>query len=979
MRLISDQVNQQREAILAKVKEEFGIPITFTTMKASWAGLSLKISLSDVTIFDPEVPVGFMHIDNIKLYPVLTTILFEKEPRFKKLVLQGSRLMLGKNDKEGWSILGLEGEVLPATIDYNTIMALLAKQQSLEIENSEIIWRSSHFQIRQWLEGEFHWIKSKDIDWVFTGEQSLQIGENLILPHSDVTLSIGSNLKFANLSLNGDGFESHCHILPQGNIGPDLNCNTDLKNLDIKRIRSSYSPAKSDPPLLKWLFSALRHGKITEATVNVRGNLNALKTTGQIDFKDVYFLYTEGWPAIEAASGIIKLQPDTIPIQLTKGSILGVDIDMASAILTSLNKEVTSVVEIEGSMHATLKKGLEFLQQSPLKASVATFIEPLDPRGLMTLNLQLSIPLAVNDRVKVAGKIIAKDGEIQVPDSEFRLKQLHGIFSFTEQGIESSNTSAYLENEPLDLSVKTINIAKQEIVEVTARGTFNAELLKEKIQFPLVDKLQGQAFFNVAYQETLGLHQQSTRREWLITSDLQGISIELPVSLGKLAMESRPISIKVIDVKDRRKISVHLNDALDAKLEWVNSRGEYRLKQGNVVLGRGSSDWISTGNVLIDGKILSLNVNEWMNSFVLFESKRQFPAPPLEIKLFIEHLDLYGLSFGKVWLSTNFSKSPITWKFNGETVKGIFVRDPQHLNIDLESLNMTQINITTQAKSEFLKEQKRLPVTFRCGKFQYGNAIFGNVSFELVPKIYGYAIQDLLFKTAKSELYGQGEWHFLQGKPYTLLEGEITASDMGELFTEWGYPSAIKEANGYIDFQFEWPNHPYQFNLDFSRGNAKLKFEKGRIMGVKPGLGRIIGLLNLESIKRRLQLDFSDLLKQGFVFDTLTGRFEFQGGVAKTNKLLIAGPSASIELIGSADLRNKTLDLMMKVVPNLGVGLPIAAALAGGPAVGAGVWLFDKIAGAKINKITQHLYQINGTWEAPNIEDLGIKSQRASE
>ena len=63
MWLILERVNQHREKIIAKIKEEFGLPIAFDNIKTGWYGWSLEIFLQNVTIYDPSVPIAFVAID----------------------------------------------------------------------------------------------------------------------------------------------------------------------------------------------------------------------------------------------------------------------------------------------------------------------------------------------------------------------------------------------------------------------------------------------------------------------------------------------------------------------------------------------------------------------------------------------------------------------------------------------------------------------------------------------------------------------------------------------------------------------------------------------------------------------------------------------------------------------------------------------------------------------------------------------------
>ncbi len=105
-----------------------------------------------------------------------------------------------------------------------------------------------------------------------------------------------------------------------------------------------------------------------------------------------------------------------------------------------------------------------------------------------------------------------------------------------------------------------------------------------------------------------------------------------------------------------------------------------------------------------------------------------------------------------------------------------------------------------------------------------------------------------------------------------------------------------------------------------------------------------MGLLSLENLlTRRLQLDFSDVFKKGFVFDKLEANMIFKSGIVETDNLFIDGPAAKIKISGIANLSNKEIDLQMLVTPKVGNTLPIAASLAtGNPAIGVGVWVVDK-------------------------------------
>ncbi|WP_315982724.1 YhdP family protein [Aliamphritea spongicola] len=93
---------------------------------------------------------------------------------------------------------------------------------------------------------------------------------------------------------------------------------------------------------------------------------------------------------------------------------------------------------------------------------------------------------------------------------------------------------------------------------------------------------------------------------------------------------------------------------------------------------------------------------------------------------------------------------------------------------------------------------------------------------------------------------------------------------------------------------------------------------------------RIFGILNLNTIGRRLRLDFKDLFAKGVSFDVLKGRYRIENGIASSvEPLTLDGPSADVELKGDIDLVTETLNTEMQVTLPVTDNLPIAAALLG--------------------------------------------------
>ena len=995
MQVVLLKINQNRDAMVTKLKQEFGVPITFNNIEARWFGLSLGVVLKNVIVFDPTTPIGFVSIENIVLFPDISSLLFKNDPHLKKMVLQDLKLVIGWDDKNDVSILGLQGEVLPSGIDYKAFMALLSKLQRLVVDGAIIEWRGPSLQMKQSLSGKFDWVRAKTTDWQFVGTQQLQIRDGLSLPKSDFNIAASPNLKGVKLKLTGNGLFVTCDLgLFEGKKW-HADCKAEINQLNLTEMRAYYHPIKTDLPLLNWLYAAFPRGKIRKAKIGIRGPFDALKGFGEIHFKDMDCEYTPGWPKIEKARGLVTIESQRVLVSVSRGSIVGSPIQSMTALISPIGDLKKPVVVVEGVVESTLEKGLLFLQKSPLRESIAQQLEILNPRGLMHLNVKFEIPLE-SQPLKVEGAISVKNGKLDIPDRPLSLEQLNGAFQFSQTALNASNVIAQLGHLPITLNVNTTTIAKQKRLAVTASGILSSTFLQQQFPISFLQKLEGQSSFSLLFNKPLDSTaadlktvalKKASPISWSLTSDLEGMKINLPCFLGKTKNERVPMTLKIeSEIKGERKIALQLSKRFDAKLTTTGSRDNLSIKNGHVVLGGGDADWMSKSGLFLSGELEKFNVDEWFDFFDELKVKDQKTFPPLNIHLLIGRLEAYGLRFDKTWLSVNFAETPLKWHLDGSHVKGSFSasastqkEQSKRIEVDLRYLKIMSGNAALETKmSAQLASFAKVPVHFYCRDLQYDQASFGEVSFKLIPAVYGYQIQNLLLETPLSELSGNGEWHLGKESVYTVLHGKLKSVDMGKTLSGWNLLSAIRESSGVIQYQFRWPKHPFQFKLGIVDGSAELKFDKGRILGVNSGLGRIMSLLNLENIYRRLQLDFSDLVKKGFVFDTLKGNFQFQNGVAKTDKLSIDGPSAKITLAGVANMNTKAVDLEMAVTPHMGTGLPIAAAIAvGNPAIGAGLWIIDKLTGSKINKISRHYYHVTGTWESPSIAEGTTKSDNS--
>ena len=135
------------------------------------------------------------------------------------------------------------------------------------------------------------------------------------------------------------------------------------------------------------------------------------------------------------------------------------------------------------------------------------------------------------------------------------------------------------------------------------------------------------------------------------------------------------------------------------------------------------------------------------------------------------------------------------------------------------------------------------------------------------------------------------------------------------------------------------------------------------------GLLRLFGILNFNTLARRLTLDFSDLFKKGIVFDRLKGEYGIkQGIVTSAQPLTMEGPSANMSATGQVNLIERTFDQEVLLTLPLVSNTPLAAILLGAPQIAGALFIIDKLMGDELSKATAISYHLKGPWSEPEVE-----------
>jgi uncharacterized protein YhdP len=133
--------------------------------------------------------------------------------------------------------------------------------------------------------------------------------------------------------------------------------------------------------------------------------------------------------------------------------------------------------------------------------------------------------------------------------------------------------------------------------------------------------------------------------------------------------------------------------------------------------------------------------------------------------------------------------------------------------------------------------------------------------------------------------------------------------------------------------------------------------------------------VSLQSLPRRLLLDFRDVFQEGFSFDRVQGDVTIALGRARTQNLRMRGVQAAVLMEGVADLGAQTQDLRVVIVPEINAGAASLAYAAINPAIGLGSFLAQWVLREPLIAAGTREFHVTGAWDSPKVERV----ERAAE
>jgi uncharacterized protein YhdP len=205
----------------------------------------------------------------------------------------------------------------------------------------------------------------------------------------------------------------------------------------------------------------------------------------------------------------------------------------------------------------------------------------------------------------------------------------------------------------------------------------------------------------------------------------------------------------------------------------------------------------------------------------------------------------------------------------------------------------------------------------------------------------------------------------------TGIDFKLDISDTGQLLERFGFKGVVRGGKGKLDGQLTWRGSPLAMNYPTLAGQFNVNVDNGQFLKVEPGVAKLLSVLSMQSIAKRLTLDFRDVFSEGFAFDFLRGDVTIDRGLATTNNMQISGVNAVILMDGKSDIAAGTQDVRVVYAPEINAGVASLLAVSViSPAVGLGTFLAQLFLRQPLIEAATKEFKVSGTWTEPVVTEV---------
>lgn len=769
-----------------------------------------------------------------------------------------------------------------------------------------------------------------------------------------------------------------------------------------------YMPLVVGKDVRDWLRAAIIGGKASDVTLKLHGDLwqfpfrdgkdGLFEVRGK--FREASLRYAADWPEINGIEGELLFSGQRMLITGKSGNIFGVGLREVRAEIADMQL-TDELLTVSGKAQGPTADFLRYIEASPVGERIDHFTQEMQAEGKGELDLKLRLPLRKMENSKVEGSYRFDGNRLTVDSDLPPLADVRGALRFSADHLEARGIRSTLLGMPLTVDVRTAGDGN---VQVDAAGEASIAALRRQFPHAVFDHLAGSAKWTGAVRV------RKKNAEVRLTSNLVGISSSLPEPFNKPATEPLAFSFErkpppepapraaprpgaVVraptpgPVQDMLDISLGRN--VRAQLVRRHSGDMPAITRGLVAIGDVGIA-LPERNLAVTVNLPRINADFWRKLLAdkangtAADAARSPSLPALQFDLRSGELTLQDKTFHDVRITGNRPADSASTRFElkSRELGGNFEWNSAGGGKLTGRIAQFAIPETAaapevlQAKtSEVLDHIPALDITV--DQLSFKDRALGTVRIA-AENLDGSWNTRIDVRNEDGTLEATGRWRGKSTRPDTRVEFKLGARSIEKLLARIGYPDSVRRGSANLAGNLSWTGSPFTIHYPSLNGSLALDAAGGQFVKLEPGVGRLLGILSLQSLPRRITLDFRDVFSEGFAFDNIGGQFTVSDGIMETKELQIRGPSAKVLMSGTVNLAAETQNLKVRVQPAVGESIAVGTMIAN-PLAGAVVWAAQKIFKDPLDQAFAFEYAVTGGWADPKVEKLGRAQSNPAE
>ncbi len=742
-----------------------------------------------------------------------------------------------------------------------------------------------------------------------------------------------------------------------------------------------------------WLNAALVAGEVKNARGLVSGDLDDWPFDGhngrfeaRADIENGQLRFQPDWPAITDANLHAAFIADGMQVN-GRGRLGDVQVKEINARIARFGQ---AMLEIDADGQGDAVDFLAVLKESPLRAEAASAFERIEAGGPASTRFSLRQALSATDaRPAIRGTVALQGLVIKDKTTALVFENAQGEVVYDNYGFHADALNVLHRGQSGRLRLRTgqghVNDPQQQLeAELVARLTPDTLLAQADQLDWLRPYLSGQSDWRVHVALPRGSDLAQARPSKVhLESDLRGTAIALPAPFDKPAEASWPLRLDLPLPLQEGELRLQLDSRLALRAIERNGRLGIRATLGSRE-PRGS---LPANGVHINGRADRVDGIGWAGFAAALSGKGE-SFGNTQVNIESTRLDLLGQTFDGVRLALAQNANQTQIQLAGAQLRGRIElahadNTPVRARMDWLDLRFGKSAAARPSSSAAPVDRdtswrpQQIPaLDIRVAELRLNGRALGALDLQTRPASNALQLERLHLQAPGQQLHATGVWSGQDRQARTRLDLQVESENLGELSERLGISGQIRQGRGQTQWQLHWPGSPMDFSPAQLSGQMRLTVHEGQLSALEPGAGRVLGLLSVARLPQRLALDFRDFFDKGFAFDQIDGQFSVVQGKVRAESFHIEGPAARIEVHGETDLGTQTFDQRIEVKPNTGNLLPVAGALAGGPAGAAVGALANAILKKPLSEVGARSYRVRGHWDSPQVEVLTRRAAR---